>query len=68
MQINDNRNNETTPFSAIDVGEEFLYAGRLHIRTDNIAYNAVDLYDGTLRTLDDYTDVGVVSAIITIQP
>jgi len=68
MQIKDNRNNETTPFSAIEVGEEFMYSGRLHIRTDCAAYNAVDLYDGTLRTLDDYEDVGIVSAIITIQP
>ena len=67
MQINDNRNNETVPFSEIEVGEEFMYSGRLHIRTDNNAYNAVDLYDGTLRTLDEYEDVGVVSAIITIQ-
>ena len=68
MQINDNRNNETTPFSAIDVGEEFLYAGRLHIRTNNETLNAVDLYDGTLRCIYDNEDVGVVSAIITIQP
>ena len=68
MQINDKRNDEIVPFSEIEVGEEFLYSGRLHIKTNNETLSAVDLYDGTLRCLYDNDEVGTVSAIITIQP
>ena len=68
MQVLDNRNVEHIPFAAVEIGEEFMYSERLHMRTDRDDYNAVDLEDGTLRHLHDGECINVVSAIITIQP